>query len=651
MHPLAKALAAISLSLLFLSIFPNIFAQEVNNYNAVLRITAQVNVSGSLNIQKESEDAFLEELQVNLQYYPLNDDQHQVTSILGHSSPPSSIIKNNNFVFTWKKPRVDKFTYGISSNITSINNFPKIKERIFFPSKEIEEQFLLYDHETEFIDITGDIRAIANDIVTGETDYYTAVHNLAQWVTNNIEYNLSTLTAETVQKSSWVLANRIGVCDELTNLFISMARSVGIPARFVSGVVYTNLNNDFGSHGWAEVYFPGYGWVPFDVTFAQYGWVDPSHIRLAQTADSGEPAVSYSWRSRGISIEPEPISITTKVLEASGTIEPYATLRITPLATEVGLDSFVPIEAIASNPYQFYLPLQISFTKGPGFPDGFSRSVLLRPEETKRLYFIASTGNKFEDGFIYTSKLSAETSFGSTAESELVIRQDANTISLEEAREMVDALAEKENKLFLRNIDLSCLSDRPTYYVRETINVNCRVTNEGNTEIQNGKVCLFDECKPISLNIADEKNITFQTSLDDGRRLSIRVGNGETIRYAYVDVSIVSIPQVNISLQPESVSYYESLPLILNITSNTKVKNVQITLEDVGTFELREFGGSKQYEILVNGKDLPRDGIRAYATYEDVLGKQYNFEENIPIVVTDVPRYARALRAVRSLFT
>ena len=126
------------------------------------------------------------------------------------------------------------------------------------------------------------------------------VFKIGEWTKKNIKYDLSTLTESVSQKASWVLKNKEGVCDELTNLFISMLRSVGIPARFVTGMVYTNMESSWGNHGWAEVYFPGKGRVPWDVTFGQFGWVDPSHVKLDDDVDSGESSVNYKWRSRNI---------------------------------------------------------------------------------------------------------------------------------------------------------------------------------------------------------------------------------------------------------------------------------------------------------------------------------------------------------------
>ena len=91
----------------------------------------------------------------------------------------------------------------------------------------------------EITDINNDIRLLASRIAHGEDDLYKVLFKLGIWIENNIVYNMSSLTADAAQKSSWVLENKYGVCDELTSLFISMARSLGIPARF-AGIVYTS---------------------------------------------------------------------------------------------------------------------------------------------------------------------------------------------------------------------------------------------------------------------------------------------------------------------------------------------------------------------------------------------------------------------------
>lgn len=62
-------------------------------------------------------------------------------------------------------------------------------------------------------------------------------------------------------------AKRAGSCRDLTVLFMDVCRTIGLPARFVSGYQEGDLNNpERHLHAWAEVYLPGAGWRGFDPT-------------------------------------------------------------------------------------------------------------------------------------------------------------------------------------------------------------------------------------------------------------------------------------------------------------------------------------------------------------------------------------------------
>ena len=58
-----------------------------------------------------------------------------------------------------------------------------------------------------------------------------------------------------------------GSCSEYTFVFIAMCRAAGIPARYTGALVIRgdDASTDEVFHRWAEVYLPGYGWVPYDV--------------------------------------------------------------------------------------------------------------------------------------------------------------------------------------------------------------------------------------------------------------------------------------------------------------------------------------------------------------------------------------------------
>ncbi|TLX59470.1 transglutaminase family protein [Stutzerimonas nosocomialis] len=60
-------------------------------------------------------------------------------------------------------------------------------------------------------------------------------------------------------------AARAGVCQDHTHAFLACARSLGVPARYVSGYLLTDDQTHLASHAWAEAWLEG-AWYSFDVT-------------------------------------------------------------------------------------------------------------------------------------------------------------------------------------------------------------------------------------------------------------------------------------------------------------------------------------------------------------------------------------------------
>lgn len=67
------------------------------------------------------------------------------------------------------------------------------------------------------------------------------------------------------------LEARRGVCQDFSHIFISLARHVGIPTRYVSGYLFqddsaADRSADGATHAWTEALMPEIGWVGFDPT-------------------------------------------------------------------------------------------------------------------------------------------------------------------------------------------------------------------------------------------------------------------------------------------------------------------------------------------------------------------------------------------------
>ncbi|MCC6213390.1 MAG: class II glutamine amidotransferase [Polyangiaceae bacterium] len=81
-----------------------------------------------------------------------------------------------------------------------------------------------------------------------------------------------------------VYTHRRGVCQDFTNLFICLARLLGVPARYTCGYVYVppqgaNRVQSLASHAWVQLYLPEHGWSGFDPTNGIL--TQTEHVRVA----------------------------------------------------------------------------------------------------------------------------------------------------------------------------------------------------------------------------------------------------------------------------------------------------------------------------------------------------------------------------------
>jgi transglutaminase-like putative cysteine protease len=79
-----------------------------------------------------------------------------------------------------------------------------------------------------------------------------------------------------------ILEHQSGVCQDFAHVMLQMLRTLGIPARYVSGYICPNrsgLRGEGATHAWVEFYQPDTGWLGIDPT--NNVWVNGHHVRLA----------------------------------------------------------------------------------------------------------------------------------------------------------------------------------------------------------------------------------------------------------------------------------------------------------------------------------------------------------------------------------
>jgi len=94
-----------------------------------------------------------------------------------------------------------------------------------------------------------------------------ALMQLMVWVPTVLEYRSG--TTEVHGSLAVAVKQGNGVCQDFAHLFITVARSWCVPARYVMGYLDPGISKEgekMATHAWAEALVPGAGWVGFDVT-------------------------------------------------------------------------------------------------------------------------------------------------------------------------------------------------------------------------------------------------------------------------------------------------------------------------------------------------------------------------------------------------
>ncbi len=88
-----------------------------------------------------------------------------------------------------------------------------------------------------------------------------AVDRVIGWVYENVTYIRGSTTVATTAEQ--VLHTREGVCQDMTHLAMGMLRALGVPVRYVSGLMSGQVGE---THAWLEFLHPRFGWLPSDPT-------------------------------------------------------------------------------------------------------------------------------------------------------------------------------------------------------------------------------------------------------------------------------------------------------------------------------------------------------------------------------------------------
>jgi transglutaminase-like putative cysteine protease len=160
------------------------------------------------------------------------------------------------------------------------------------PAKSIPPRVFL--KETARTRPDAAIRSLAQ--ATAGSGRIERLHALAAAVRDRVEYVKGATDAHT--EAADALGDGRGVCQDHAHIFISAARALGIPARYVTGyLLLDDPDPASANHAWAEAFVEGLGWVGFDV--ANRICPTDRYVRLACGLDAGYTAPIVGSRRGG----------------------------------------------------------------------------------------------------------------------------------------------------------------------------------------------------------------------------------------------------------------------------------------------------------------------------------------------------------------
>ncbi|WP_138004892.1 transglutaminase family protein [Halalkalirubrum salinum] len=151
---------------------------------------------------------------------------------------------------------------------------------------------------TQLPETTPDrVGAFTADLTEDDETPYEVAQTVETYLRTEREYSLSVTRPEGDIADAFLFEMDAGYCTYYATTMVTMLRTQGIPARFVTGYSQGQQVEDDtwvvrgqNAHAWVEVYFPGHGWIAFEPT-PRDAYDDARDSRLSEARQSGSEGV------------------------------------------------------------------------------------------------------------------------------------------------------------------------------------------------------------------------------------------------------------------------------------------------------------------------------------------------------------------------
>ena len=638
------------------------------------------NMNIPYEVTKESNDYSINRFMINISGMPKNYQTKSNEEIQGQNIIVN--IDTNQITNDLENTVTRQYEYNIQSTITNEIKNNNIAQKVTYPYSPttIQDQSY-YLQETEYIDSNNaEIKEFVNSLDLTD-DAVTNIMLIAYWINNNIEYNLNSMTEQAQQKASWTLENKQAACDEITNLFIASLRALNIPAKAISGIAYTNTHNDFLPHAWSSVYIDDQ-WLSFDVTYGEYGYVDPGHIKLIEDNRIDKEFINYEWTAKDIDVQPSPIEYDVEIIESTipettSAFEDRKNINGVLITkdtkyTEVDIGSYNAVELTFENKNNAYTVIEMSVVtpNETSVLSGRQNLIVLKPKETLKRNIILKYDDDLHSSYLYTFPLDIEfnsNNYKNSFNENISVAVKYDSVSLLNIQSYIgddNAIEVKDNK----NIVSSSFTN-PEYKVQNQCTLNQMTNNNyelecyllNGIEHRNLNICLNNDCQQQSADKGQLIEYNFNIEYQPDIVYTLKINEDLCTNYLInkEDVDMQELFDKDISFDEDYVNLKVLLEPIEHkeLTISNSCETINLNSPSNHTLKIKvnnleqndDVSGIREYNLQVTKSALYlEENVVVVTLYENNEIKE---EQTIKIRYTNLSWLEKAILFFRRIFS
>ncbi|MBI5398150.1 hypothetical protein HZB03_01680, partial [Candidatus Woesearchaeota archaeon] len=387
----------------------------------------------------------------------------------------------------------------------------------------------------------------------------------------------------------------------------------------------------------------------FDVTYGEFGFVDPTHVKFKVSADSDEPATRYVWRGRDIEATAETIQVTASLIDRIGKVPDFVKLDLRAVENSVGFGSYNLLEATVTNLLDSYqtATVLLSAVNELKIENNTPRIFTLTPKASKKAYWLVRVQENLDPRYTYTFPIGIFSLKNTSSMMSFEAKENAPVFPKEVMQNIIDQSEREVQKIYSKKVAVYCSQDKEFYYVYDEPRISCSVKNSGNVLLRNLRVCLEQDCRTVHLGINQELlfNFHIKKPLSGEKKLAFIVENDAVSKATFYDLEVLDEPKIEIAnLEfPTEISYDEpyQISFVLKKKSQSEPTNVHATVNGAGltqTFDAEQLAADRKFIIKLDSGELSvkPNMFTINITYQDKNSKEYSSHEELKIKLINV---------------